>query len=59
MVQGPSCGSEGLRALSQDHGRGTLLVVFYSSRNQQDVSIFEEKKNLVDENEVRDIEVCV
>jgi hypothetical protein len=58
MVQGPSRGSEGLQALSQDHGRGPLLTVFYSSRNQQDVSRFEEEF-LVDKNEVRNSEVCV
>jgi hypothetical protein len=58
MVQGPSCGSKRPRASLQDHGRGPLLAVFYPSRNQQDVSRFEEKI-LVDENEARDSEVCV
>jgi hypothetical protein len=38
MVQGPSHGSEGLSASSQDHERGSLLMVFYPSGNQQDVS---------------------
>jgi hypothetical protein len=43
MVQVPSHGSEGLSDLTQDHGRGLLLTVFYSSGDQQDVSRFEEK----------------
>jgi hypothetical protein len=50
--------SEGLWASSQDHGWGTLLTVFYSFGNQQDVSRFEEEF-LVDKNEVRDSKVCV
>jgi hypothetical protein len=33
MVQGPSRGSEGLWASSQGHEWGSLLTVFYSSRN--------------------------
>jgi hypothetical protein len=43
MVQVPSHGSEGLSNLTQDHGRGLLLTIFYSSGDQQDVSRFEEK----------------
>jgi hypothetical protein len=58
MVQGPSCGSEGLRSLLQDQGRGPLLTIFYLFGNQQDVSRFEEKF-LVDNNEARDWSVCV
>jgi hypothetical protein len=58
MVQGSSHGSEGLWASPQDHGQGSLLAVFYSSGDQQDVSRFEEK-NLVDKNEARDSKVCV
>jgi hypothetical protein len=58
MIQGPSCCSEGLWASSQDHGWGLLLSVFYPFENQQDVSRFKEEF-LVDENEVRDSEVCV
>jgi hypothetical protein len=58
MVQGPSHGSEGLGALSQDHGRGPLLTVFYSSGIQQVVSRFKEEI-LVDKNEVRNSKVCV
>jgi hypothetical protein len=57
MVQGPSRGSEGLGASSQDHGRGPLLMVFYPSRNQHDVSRSEEEF-LVDKNEVRESKVC-
>jgi hypothetical protein len=57
MVQGPSRGSEGLWASLQDHGRGPLLTVFYSSGNQQDVSRFEEEF-LVDKNEARNSKVC-
>jgi hypothetical protein len=57
MVQELSCGSDGLWAPSQDHGRGPLVTVFYSFRNQQDVSRFEEEF-LVDKNEVRDSKVC-
>jgi hypothetical protein len=58
MVQGSPCGSEGLWASLQDHGWGLSLMVFHPSENQQDVSRFEEEF-LVDEDEVRDNEVCV
>jgi hypothetical protein len=58
MVQGPSHGFERLLASSQDRGRGPLLMVFYPSRDQQDVSRFEEEF-LVDKNEARDNKVCV
>jgi hypothetical protein len=58
MVQGPSRGSEGLQASSQDHGQGPLLTIFYSSGNQQDVPRFEEEF-LVDKNEARNSKVCV
>jgi hypothetical protein len=57
MVQELSCGSDGLWAPLQDHGRGPLVTIFYSSGNQQDVSRFEEEF-LVDKNEVRDSKVC-
>jgi hypothetical protein len=58
MVQGPSCGSERLWASLQDHRRGPMVVVFYPSGNQQDVSRFEEEF-LVDKKEARDCEVYV
>jgi hypothetical protein len=58
MIQGPSHGSEGLQASLQHHGRVSQLMVFYSSRNQQDVSRFKEEF-LVDKNEARNSEVCV
>jgi hypothetical protein len=58
MVQGWPYGSEGLWTSPQDHGWGSLLSVFYPSENQQDVSRFEEKI-LVDENEARDSKVCI
>jgi hypothetical protein len=58
MVQGPSRGSKGFWALPQDHGWGLLLMVFYPSGNQQDVSRFEEEF-LVDKDEARDSNVCV
>jgi hypothetical protein len=58
MVQEPSRDSEGLGALPQDHGRGPLLTVFYSSGNQQDVPRFEEEF-LVDKNEARNSKLCV
>jgi hypothetical protein len=58
MVQGPPSGSKGLQASPQDHGWGSLLQVFYPSRNQQDVSRLEEEF-LVDKNEERNYEVCV
>jgi hypothetical protein len=57
MVQELPGGYKGLRASPQDHGRDSLLTVFYSFRNQQDVSRFEEF--LVDTNEARDCKVCV
>jgi hypothetical protein len=57
IVQGPPCGSKGLWASPQDHGRCPLLTIFYSSRNKQDVLRFEEL--LVDTNEARDCKVCV
>jgi hypothetical protein len=42
---------------SQDHEWGSSLSVFYPSGNKQDVSRLQEEF-LVDENEVRDSEVC-
>jgi hypothetical protein len=58
MVQGLSRGSEGFWDSPQDHGQGPLLLIFYPSGNQQDVSRFEEEF-LVDKNEARDSKVCV
>jgi hypothetical protein len=58
IIQGPSHGSKGLWASSQDHGRGPLLTVFYSSGNQQDVLRFEEEF-LVDKNKARNSKVHV
>jgi hypothetical protein len=57
MVQGSPCDSKRFRALSQDHGWGSLLSVFHPSENKQDVSRLKEEI-LVDENEVRDSKVC-
>jgi hypothetical protein len=57
MVQGSSRDSKGLGASSQDHGRSPLLTIFYSSRNKQDVSRFEEEF-LVDKNEAREQSMC-
>jgi hypothetical protein len=53
MVQGLPYGSKGPRALPQDYGGGSSLMVFYPSENQQDVSRFE--KELL----ARDSKVCV
>jgi hypothetical protein len=57
MVQGSPCGSERFRALPQDHGWGSLLLVFYQPGNQQDVPRFEDF--LVDKNEERNSKVRV
>jgi hypothetical protein len=58
MVQGPPCSSEGPWTSSQDYGWGSLLLVLYPSRNQQDISRLEEEF-LVDKNEEGNCEVCV
>jgi hypothetical protein len=57
MAQGSLCGSKRFWASPQDYGWGSLLSVFYSSENKQDVSRLEEEF-LVDENEARDSELC-
>jgi hypothetical protein len=57
MVQGLTCDSERFWALLQDHGWGSLLLIFHPTGNKQDVSRLKEEL-LADTNEVKDCEVC-
>jgi hypothetical protein len=56
MVQGSSYDSEGFWDSTQDHGWGSLLLVFYPSEINQDVSRFAEEL-LVDKYKARDSQI--